>query len=261
MADEKISGLATASTPDGSELVEIVQGGTNKKTTTQAIADLGGGAALTDGSGTTANGTAVDLGGAVSGDVAVVSTNGHTMQFTSVDGSGDGGSINIDPSGGGASLLAIAGSSPTAGIQFNTDGTADLTLDAALAINGNDGTAGQMPMSRGAGTPPTWEGGTTASGLTDGASVTITGPLHSLATDEATITFTISYVGPYTTTVITLTGTTATYTFAAGSLCMFNGTPTGDNTVTITGTTGDKYVMVTQKIGSIFYVAVANFGQ
>ena len=35
MANRKISELATATTPDGSELVEIVQGGVNKKTTTR----------------------------------------------------------------------------------------------------------------------------------------------------------------------------------------------------------------------------------
>lgn len=40
---KKISGLTAAGALDGSELVEIVQNGTNVKTTTQDIADLGGG--------------------------------------------------------------------------------------------------------------------------------------------------------------------------------------------------------------------------
>lgn len=40
MSNKKISELTTASTPDGSELVEIVQGGINKKVTTQEIANL-----------------------------------------------------------------------------------------------------------------------------------------------------------------------------------------------------------------------------
>lgn len=43
MANQKISQLPTASALDGSELVEIVQGGSNKKTTAQVIADLGTG--------------------------------------------------------------------------------------------------------------------------------------------------------------------------------------------------------------------------
>lgn len=43
MADLKISELATESPLAGTELVEVVTGGINKKTTTQDIADLGGG--------------------------------------------------------------------------------------------------------------------------------------------------------------------------------------------------------------------------
>lgn len=43
MPDQKISELSAAGALDGSELVEIVQSGSNVKTTTQDIADLGGG--------------------------------------------------------------------------------------------------------------------------------------------------------------------------------------------------------------------------
>lgn len=46
--DKKISQLTTAGALDGSETLEVVQGGANKKTTTQDIADLGGGG-VTDG--------------------------------------------------------------------------------------------------------------------------------------------------------------------------------------------------------------------
>lgn len=42
MANKKISELATASALTGTELVELVQGGANKKTTAQEIANLGG---------------------------------------------------------------------------------------------------------------------------------------------------------------------------------------------------------------------------
>lgn len=43
MADLKISELPVATAPAGTELIEIVQGGVNKQTTAQDIADLGGG--------------------------------------------------------------------------------------------------------------------------------------------------------------------------------------------------------------------------
>lgn len=42
MADEKISDMSAASSLVGSELLEVVQGGVNKRTTTLAIANLGG---------------------------------------------------------------------------------------------------------------------------------------------------------------------------------------------------------------------------
>lgn len=44
MANLKISELTVAGALAGTELVEVVQGGVNKQTTTQDIADLGGGA-------------------------------------------------------------------------------------------------------------------------------------------------------------------------------------------------------------------------
>jgi len=43
MANENINDLPLASALDGSELVEVLQGGVNSQTTTQDIADLGGG--------------------------------------------------------------------------------------------------------------------------------------------------------------------------------------------------------------------------
>lgn len=43
--NKKISELPVATAPAGTELIEIVQGGLNKQTTTQDIANLGGGGA------------------------------------------------------------------------------------------------------------------------------------------------------------------------------------------------------------------------
>lgn len=47
MANVNIDDLTAAGALDGSEAVEVLQGGLNKQTTTQAIADLGGGGAAT----------------------------------------------------------------------------------------------------------------------------------------------------------------------------------------------------------------------
>lgn len=52
MANKKISELAVATAPTGAELIEIVQGGVNKQTTTQDIANLGGGGSVTSVTGT-----------------------------------------------------------------------------------------------------------------------------------------------------------------------------------------------------------------
>lgn len=53
MANKKISELTVATAPIGAELIEIVQGGVNKQTTTQDIANLGGGGSVTAVTGTT----------------------------------------------------------------------------------------------------------------------------------------------------------------------------------------------------------------
>lgn len=52
MANKKISELAVATAPTGAELAEIVQGGVNKQTTLQDIANLAPGSAVADASAT-----------------------------------------------------------------------------------------------------------------------------------------------------------------------------------------------------------------
>jgi hypothetical protein len=69
MANKKISGLPTGNAPDGSELVEVVQGGINKKVTTQDIADLGGGGAWGSITGTLSAQT--DLQSALDGKIPI----------------------------------------------------------------------------------------------------------------------------------------------------------------------------------------------
>jgi hypothetical protein len=100
-----------------------------------------------------------------------------------------------------------------------------------------------------------------ASALVDGAAIALTATKHTLASSQATITFTITYTGDDITLIVTLTGTSATYTFPAGSLCVSEGVASGDNTLAISGTSGDKYVIAIKKVGSVYYVVGKNFGQ
>jgi len=100
-----------------------------------------------------------------------------------------------------------------------------------------------------------------ATALTDAASIDLTAIKHTLATSSATRTFTISYTGDDITIEVTLSNTAATYTFPAGSLCVTEGVASGDNTVGLSGVSGDKYIIGIKKIGSVYYVAVKNFGQ
>lgn len=102
----------------------------------------------------------------------------------------------------------------------------------------------------------------TATALTDGASITITGTKHTLTTDEATITFSQSYTGDFSNIDVTFNTTSSTWTFPAGSLCSFNGLASGNNTATISGVSGDKIVISIWFVSSGNYrIAIKNFGQ
>lgn len=100
-----------------------------------------------------------------------------------------------------------------------------------------------------------------ATALVDAASMALTAIKHTLASSAATRTFTISYTGDDITLEVTLSATTATYTFPAGSLCVSEGVASGDNTLPLAGVSGDKYIVAIKKIGSAYYVACKNFGQ
>jgi hypothetical protein len=93
-----------------------------------------------------------------------------------------------------------------------------------------------------------------ATALTDGAAITLTTEKHTLTTDEATITFTDSYTGDFMAVEVTLSSiTSAVWTFPAGSLCRFDGASTSDNTMTVTGVSGDKIVLSRWKVGSTYH--------
>lgn len=100
-----------------------------------------------------------------------------------------------------------------------------------------------------------------ATALVDGATIDLTAIKHTLASSSATRTFTISYTGDDISLEVTLSNTAATYTFPATSLCVSEGVASGDNTLSLSGVSGDKYIIAIKKIGSAYYVASKNFGQ
>jgi hypothetical protein len=97
--------------------------------------------------------------------------------------------------------------------------------------------------------------------ITDAASMDITGPKHTLTTSSATRTFTISHTGDDITLVVTLSAVSSVFTFPAAALCVSEGVASGDNTLSLAGVSGDKYVIGIKKVGSSYYVASKNFGQ
>ena len=96
--------------------------------------------------------------------------------------------------------------------------------------------------------------------LVDGATIDITGPKHTLSTATGR-TFTISHAGDDIVLVITLSATSATMTFPAAALCVSEGTASGDNTLSLSGVSGDKYLIGILKVGSAYYVGSKNTGQ
>jgi len=101
----------------------------------------------------------------------------------------------------------------------------------------------------------------TAVALTDGASIDITATKHTLTTSSAARTFTYTYAGDDVTIEVTLNTTGSLFTFPAGSLCVSEGVASTDNTLGLSGVSGDKYIIATKKIGSVYYVVCKNFGQ
>lgn len=94
---------------------------------------------------------------------------------------------------------------------------------------------------------------TTATALTDAATIDITGTHHTLATASSR-TFTISFTGDSIKLAITLSATSATFTLPSGHKGIYGGTPSGTNTLVVTGaTSGDVILVAIEKIGSVYY--------
>ena len=97
--------------------------------------------------------------------------------------------------------------------------------------------------------------------LTDAATIDIDAVKNTLTTSSATRTFTISYTGDSSITEVTLNNTGAVFTFPATALCVADGVASGDNTLTLAGVSGDKYLIGIVKIGNNYSVVSRNFGQ
>lgn len=96
--------------------------------------------------------------------------------------------------------------------------------------------------------------------LTDAATIDITGSEHTLTTATGR-TFTVSHAGAYISVDITLNATSEVFTFPAGSLCSIGGTASGDNTITLSGTSGDLYTVGLKKKATGYLVLAQNMGQ
>jgi hypothetical protein len=103
----------------------------------------------------------------------------------------------------------------------------------------------------------------TVNALTDGSTITTTTALDSVFTSEATVTWAHSHTTTYQLTVAQLDGiTTSDWTFPAGSLVIYEGVAEGDNTVTITGASGDYFLITTARIHSgLRFVHIKNATQ
>jgi len=101
----------------------------------------------------------------------------------------------------------------------------------------------------------------TSQALVDSNTINLTATKHTLSSSAATRTFTIEYTGDDITLVVTLANTAATYTFPITSLCVSEGVASGDNTLSLSGVSGDKYVIGIKNVSGGYYVASKNFGQ
>lgn len=100
-----------------------------------------------------------------------------------------------------------------------------------------------------------------ATSITDASTMDLTAIKHTLTTSSATRTFTISYTGDDITLEVTLNAISSTFTFPATSLCVSEGIASGDNLLSLSGVSGDKYMIAIKKVGSNYRVVCKNFGQ
>jgi hypothetical protein len=170
--------------------------------------------------------------GGTDGQVPTIQSDG-TMAFETPSGGGGGGSAE----------------GATGNVQYKSNG-GGFQAEAAFTYDSANNTLTVPSITRGS-----------ATSLTDGAAITITGSKHTLSSTEAAVTWTLSQTGDYQTTDVILNATSTTWTFPAGALCVVNGAASGNNVATVTGVSGDHHVMSIYKNGTDYRVVIKNFGQ
>jgi hypothetical protein len=222
---------------DGTERVEIQEAaggvGSTKQTTTQALANLAGS--------------------------GVTSVSGTTNRITSTGGATP--VIDIDAAYDAAitTAIGVVNTALSNHISDATDAHAGTAITNTPAGNITATTVqaalNELDSEKQAIANP-------ASSLTDGGSIAITGAKHTLTTTQSAVTFSQSFTGDFSNIDVTFNTTAATWTFASGSLCVVEGSASGDNTATISAVSGDKIVISIWFVSSGNYrVAVKNFGQ
>lgn len=101
----------------------------------------------------------------------------------------------------------------------------------------------------------------TTTSLEDGTTVDLSSYSETLTTSAATRTFTISYPGDDSTLEVILNTTDAVFTFPINSLTVSEGVASGDNTLTLSGVSGDHYIIGIKLINGTYYIVSKNFGQ
>lgn len=208
---------------------------TNQNTTTATLA-FNGLAALA----ITKNGaTALSAGDIAAGSIKILAYDGTRLQIVG-DGGGTAATTSFTPAGN------IAATDVQAAIEELDTEKAPL---ASPTFTGTPVVPGYQLLVN------------SATALTDAASMDLTAIKHTLTTSSATRTFTDSYTGDDITLEVTLNTTASVFTFPATALCVSEGIASGDNTCSLNGVSGDKYIIARKKIGSAYYVVCKNFGQ
>jgi len=265
MANLKLSQL-TQTTPNGTEYIEVIISpftpGTNRKVLLQDLIDIisppGGGVTSVNGdTGPVVSLIASEIPNTPAGTIAATDVQ---AAVTELDGDIQG-HITDTAAAHAASAIAFT----PVGTIAATDVQAAIAEVAAEAGGGT--IASQATVN--AGTNDTEiisplkaaKLNRDAIALTDTSTIDLTGAKHTLASSSGTRTFTISHIGEFITIEVTLSTTTATYTFPAAALCTSEGSASGNNTLALSGVSGDKYLIISQSIGSNYYIVAKNFGQ
>lgn len=200
---------------------------------------------------------------------------GAYIDFTGKDltFNGDEATIDFGPTPNGILMSAnvFKAGVPGDGAYIQISGTSqadilvtandDITITAGSSGNAHNinitSAYGQVNITGGEGVHIT----STSVALTDAATMDIISNKHTLTTSSATRTFTQTYTGDLSVIIVTLNAVASVFTFPAGALCVSEGVASGDNTASLAGVSGDKYVIEVRKFSAAYYVTVKNFGQ